>query len=485
MKHAHIQQHLVILLVLGLYLSSVFFHGSAGSWLEDDGFYGDLDDNATVNAADALLCLQHSVNLISLGKNQKVAADVDGNGSIDAADALYILQMSVGLISAFPAWSSQPNDESTPLPDNPEISDFGYTQVAPADYYCFAQLNDVQQGIYTAMHQHAMAMTQGSFEVGPADMVDFSDVWLAYLAYTNDHPEVFWLARGVRYSMSASSAYVCFGADGTEYLYTKAKRDAMRSELLGAVRQAFAQCLAPGLTPSQRELRLHDWLAEHCEYHYPAAADVDAYPEAFTSYGALVEGSAVCEGYSKAFQLLCYYAGIECTLVTGTGGGGPHMWNAVRLEDGWYYTDTTWDAAQPAIHTFFNQTSEIFELTHTPHPPYTQLTQEEWLSSEFNFVLPQCSQTTYSYHRQYGVCTISQCSAEELAADIAGLLNAGKDVVEIMVEDRVFQTAQEAADFLLPSLDKIAQYLDSGRLPQYYSYSIFPGANCIIVTFVF
>ena len=494
MKHAYIKQRLAILLVLVVYLPSVFFSTSADSWLDDDGFYGDLDGNATINASDALLCLQASVRLITLEEEQTIAADVDGNGSIDASDALYILQMSVGLISRFPAWSSQPVEGSTPptsssaatsLPENPEISDFGYAAVDPADYYCFTQLNDKQQDIYLALHRNAMAMTQGSFEVGPADTIDFSDIWLAYLAYTNDHAEVFWLDRGLRYSINSSSATVCFGMDGTGYLYTKSQRDAMQSELLNAVKQAFAECLLPGLTPSQRELRLHDWLAEHCVYHYPAVSDMDTYPEAFTSYGALVKGYAVCEGYSKAFELLCYYAGIECTLVTGTGGGGPHMWNAVRLEDGWYYTDTTWDAAQPAIHTFFNQTTDIMGLTHTPSPSFTQITQEEWISSDFNFALPQCNQTTYSYHRQFGVCTNSGRAAEELAADIAELINNGNDIVEIMVEDRVFQTMQDATDFLLPCLEDIALYLDSGRLPEYYSYSITPGANCIVVTFVF
>lgn len=331
MKYAHIKQRLVILLIVAVYLPSVFYSTLADSWLESDGFYGDLDGNAVVNASDALLCLQASVKLIVLGAQQTIAADVDGNGFVDASDALYILQMSVGLISWFPACPSRPSEGSTsppssstvtsqpeppsssstvtsepeppsssstvtsqpeppsssstvtsepeppsssstvtPLPENPEISDFGYTAVDPSDYYCFAQLNDTQQNIYLTLHRNAMAMTQGSFEVGSADAVDFSDVWLAYLAYTNDHPEVFWLDRGLRYSTNSSSATVCFGVDGTGYLYTKAQRDAMQSELISAVKQAFAECLLPGLTPSQRELRLHDWLAEHCVYQYPA-----------------------------------------------------------------------------------------------------------------------------------------------------------------------------------------------------------------------
>jgi len=53
----------------------------------------------------------------------------------------------------------------------------------------------------------------------------------------------------------------------------------------------------------------------------------------------------VCEGYSKAFQYLCdlsYFTdGIECHTVVGimssSSGGGGHMWNVVRMEDGKNY----------------------------------------------------------------------------------------------------------------------------------------------------
>ena len=55
----------------------------------------------------------------------------------------------------------------------------------------------------------------------------------------------------------------------------------------------------------------------------------------------------VCEGYSKAFQLLCDLSSfqsyrIACYTVTGNvsfsvGGGGGHMWNTVRMDNGWNY----------------------------------------------------------------------------------------------------------------------------------------------------
>lgn len=63
---------------------------------------GDIDGNGTINATDALLALQHSVELISLGETQRLAADVNRDGDINATDALLILQHSVKIITAFP-----------------------------------------------------------------------------------------------------------------------------------------------------------------------------------------------------------------------------------------------------------------------------------------------------------------------------------------------------------------------------------------------
>lgn len=58
---------------------------------------GDINGDESINAADALLALQHSVRLIDLRGASYEMADMDKNDSIDAKDALQILQRSVGL----------------------------------------------------------------------------------------------------------------------------------------------------------------------------------------------------------------------------------------------------------------------------------------------------------------------------------------------------------------------------------------------------
>lgn len=60
-----------------------------------------------------------------------------------------------------------------------------------------------------------------------------------------------------------------------------------------------------------------------------------------TAYGALVEGAANSEGFALAFQLLCDMAQVECTVVEGTRGGEPYMWNEVNFGSERYAVDTT------------------------------------------------------------------------------------------------------------------------------------------------
>ena len=67
--------------------------------------YGDITLDGLVDASDALLALQHSVNLTHLDYTYLETADVNNDDVINATDALMILQKSVGLIPSFPAQS--------------------------------------------------------------------------------------------------------------------------------------------------------------------------------------------------------------------------------------------------------------------------------------------------------------------------------------------------------------------------------------------
>jgi LPXTG-motif cell wall-anchored protein len=67
-----------------------------------------------------------------------------------------------------------------------------------------------------------------------------------------------------------------------------------------------------------------------------------------TSYGCLVRGQAVCEGYAKAMKTVLDRLGIPCLTVQGVvrwseSTPQAHMWNYVCVDDAWFGVDATWD----------------------------------------------------------------------------------------------------------------------------------------------
>jgi Peptidase family C25/Propeptide_C25/Peptidase family C25, C terminal ig-like domain/FlgD Ig-like domain len=74
--------------------------------------YGDIDDNASIEAFDASLVLQYAVGIdptpfapLPWESWRILRSDVDGNDATEAYDASLILQHSVGIISSFPVES--------------------------------------------------------------------------------------------------------------------------------------------------------------------------------------------------------------------------------------------------------------------------------------------------------------------------------------------------------------------------------------------
>ena len=76
------------------------------------------------------------------------------------------------------------------------------------------------------------------------------------------------------------------------------------------------------------------------------------YPEApfvnhdYTPYGALIDGRAVCDGYSRATKILAEMCGLDCYYVLGRCGDSDtynHSWNLVKIDGDYYQLDVTWN----------------------------------------------------------------------------------------------------------------------------------------------
>lgn len=150
-------------------------------------------------------------------------------------------------------------------------------------------------------------------------------------------------------------------------------------EIANRARQEQAEMFAQGIVRSldlngmdvrSKLLALHDWLIVHCAYDMSVEGveTLDGSDAQFTAAGALIDGSAVCMGYARAYQMLCSAAGIEVFFVVSEPMN--HAWNGIVLDGQVLYIDCTYDDPVPdrpdiASHEFFLVDAPTLRETHS------------------------------------------------------------------------------------------------------------------------
>lgn len=109
--------------------------------------------------------------------------------------------------------------------------------------------------------------------------------------------------------------------------------------LYQTIKQAADYAISMTKTPREQLRYVQQWLGAHVTYRNTGT------PYESTAYGAIVQGEAVCGGYTEAVSIFCRYLGIPCVTVRNAS----HIWNAVWIEVQWLHWDATWaDGVQMA-----------------------------------------------------------------------------------------------------------------------------------------
>lgn len=281
------------------------------------------------------------------------------------------------------------------------------------------------------------------------------DVEKAMQYFLNDHPEVFYLNN--KYTISTRKS--AFGTNievGVKYSVENINDlEVQMSKVEDEIDKLVEKVI--GMEKIDAEIYLHDELASMTTYYeYENIEDVPLNQHSI--YGALIEKSAVCDGFAKAMQLLLQRIGMESILVSGTLEGSSHAWNMVKLNDKWYHLDVT---SNKSIH---NQESDS---RHTIHSYFNITTKQILQTHSIDAIetLPQADSTDYDYYRytnQYIAKTdIFATKLEQILSK-----NTNPYLVEFKVEEnldvsskmiRVFQT-QQYSNYLSNNRTRITYY---------------------------
>ncbi|MBR3999630.1 MAG: hypothetical protein IKI93_14970 [Clostridia bacterium] len=192
-------------------------------------------------------------------------------------------------------------------------------------------------------------------------------------AFDRDHPEVFWLTgacswntRCVVTSVTVKDRTVYIGCRQRIFYYLSCSEFDIRSEKYrdpAAVAEAeilrdrAAEGIIASVPPgSDREAVLRHFNSTLTQINgYNSTenlSEIGSDPRECISAltGRFGEEGPVCEGYARAFKVLCDRVGIPCVLADGIGTNKPesdpvlHIWNLVDPGDGrWYAVDVTWN----------------------------------------------------------------------------------------------------------------------------------------------
>lgn len=233
-------------------------------------------------------------------------------------------------------------------------------------YYMYEKLNENEKKLYSELAKSVSNLdTRVSIHLDGVTTEEFSNISTKVIdSFFSDHPEVFYLNHkyetGVQKNIFDEKYYLIISYNVENKKDLEIKLNNMEKAINSIVDPINSQ----NLTLVEKEIVVHDELCKLSVYDYSKSSITETH----TSYGALVDKLAVCDGLTKALQLLMDRISIDTVFVTGVIKEGPHAWLMANLEDEWYNVDITSNKSiengKSIIHTYFNIDTETMKSTH-------------------------------------------------------------------------------------------------------------------------
>ncbi len=137
-----------------------------------------------------------------------------------------------------------------------------------------------------------------------------------------------------------------------------------------------SQIITDDMTDKEKIKAFHDYIINNSVYDEERATNIEKGNDTNYKYnshkanGPLLEGKALCSGYSDAMKLFLDDLGIKNYKISNKN----HIWNLVYLDGKWLHLDLTWDDPVTSDHSnmllhkfFLINTDELLKLDNTNH----------------------------------------------------------------------------------------------------------------------
>jgi len=221
-----------------------------------------------------------------------------------------------------------------------------------------------------------------------------------------DNPGLFYLDSS-RIIIKQTPMYIqlCF-----QYDYTQAEAEKLSGEIKEKLVAFMCDYIEPKMTPLAKQLAVHKYLQSTIT---PQKENTNR--DSYSVIGALIRRSCVCEGFAKAYKLLCDYLRIASIVVSGEGTkdgkSEAHAWNITRIKDVTAHMDITWDViGGVGSYDYFNLCDADIAADHS-----------------FDTVLyPKCTPNKINYFYKNGLIATNEDEAKKIITK-----NADKDFFSV------------------------------------------------------
>jgi transglutaminase/protease-like cytokinesis protein 3 len=300
----------------------------------------------------------------------------------------------------------------------------------------FSLLMPAQQSLYLKMERMYLGRGDAISFSDPSGKI-LNDLVQIHGAVLHDNPELFYVNKEIRYFRGGGDIKIYAG-----YCYDRNSVAAIMEQLDRIAKDATKDLPSD---PFQREIKIHDYILKRVIYP-KSSLDKDSY---HNIVGALIDGTAVCEGISMATMFLMTRAGIQCGCINGTLGAEPHAWNIVRIGSHNYHLDVTNNGGMQnhaPTYRYFNMSDEDARKVYV------------WTSDV------HCNDDTKDYYSLKGWLVRD---VDALFDHISGRVSVGERDITFRLKDR------QNRKFTMESLEKIVENGIRSVMKSYsYSYTV-------------
>lgn len=180
--------------------------------------------------------------------------------------------------------------------------------------------------------------------------LDARKVMEAALAITKTYCEQSYNSVSCTYNR-AGSMVLTFSAANHEEMTAHYRTEAMASAIAVHDQLWESGQLTGDMTEYEKARVYYTWVCDNCVYDYGA----DDNSISHLPYSLFHRGTAVCDGYTGAYNLLLKLEGIDCTALSNSG----HIWTVANLDGQQVHIDTTWgDSGNSISYAYFAMTPE-------------------------------------------------------------------------------------------------------------------------------